>query len=159
MHITVGLYSESFTDPTGSRVHCVHFTRVPLCLREPLTGHTAPYILSVFVFTFVKALRVSSALQAGRHVGLNLPASPGGGCGNRGLFVPRIQAFQTRGARPGARVPSHSLLGPKGMRLQGPAGGSAQTPGGTGAGPGRRDRQGRRPSVRLRPAAARPSAR
>lgn len=63
------------------------------------------------------------------------------------MFPPGIQALQTRGARPGARVPSHCLLGAEGMRLQGPAGGSAQTPGGTGARPGRWDREGRRPSI------------
>lgn len=84
-----------------------------------------------------------------RHVRLHSSAAAGGLCRLRGRLPPAgVQALPTRGARAGSRLPPHSLLGAEGMRLQGPAGGSAQTPVGTGGGPGRRQGRGRRIGLR-----------
>lgn len=138
--------------PTGSQSGLISVALTATSLRSARRLH-APFILTSYLpvcATGVVCLKWSS----GRHVGLNSPASLGGGCANRGLFPPRVQAFQTRRTRPGARVSSHSFFGPEGMRLQGPAGGSAQTPGGTGDGPGRRDGKGRRPGNGVRPTVA-----
>uniref|UniRef100_A0A8C8IVX4 selenide, water dikinase n=2 Tax=Oncorhynchus tshawytscha TaxID=74940 RepID=A0A8C8IVX4_ONCTS len=56
------------------------------------------------------------------------------------MLPPGIQAFPSRRAWPGRRLPPDGLLGYEGMRMQGPPGDAAQTPGGTGASPARGNR-------------------
>lgn len=133
--------------------------------RSPPDGRALHSSLRTFITPLLRLVRGSAVLcvpcRAGgrqRHVGLHSAASAGRPCRLRGRLPPAgVQALPTRGARAGSRLPPHSLLGAEGMRLQGPAGGSAQTPGGTGGGPGRRQGRGRR--IGLRTADAWSSAR
>lgn len=141
LHYLLSVFFFTLKVPTGSSSGFISVVLTAASLRSARRRH-APFILASYSPVCASGV-VCLKWSSGRHVRLNFPASLGGGCADRRVFSPRIQAFQTRRARPGARVSSHSIFGPEGMRLQGPAGGSAQTPGGTGDGPGRRDRKGR----------------